>query len=362
MTTEQFEELKAIQDAYLEMVHKRQEEVETLEEMDLSFIKGAKPRGSVEDQKKARAEMIAKRDAEKPKTSTKSDVKVDTSRGYGKGRYMGDSVEETEQVLESERSKKFKEIGASLDRMMAKAAANTELQKLKKQNKEHKKLPEEVESEDEIQDVEEAFIPDSRSKPIGDSDKNKLSAIADLIKKERAKKSLAAKMQQEEVEELEEADTYGWRTTKTPEGHKWNVHSFTYGQGEKVLHSGIEDTRAKAVARAKKHVMPYRRGVKEEVELDEARAKKEPMQVYHPTYSSAVQHARANAEKQGYTVSDDDWFHHVNSGPGKPSGGKTTRHVIPLHKDGKPTKKALAIQVHDRQTDKNSYELNSYIN
>jgi hypothetical protein len=102
------------------------------------------------------------------------------------------------------------------------------------------------------------------------------------------------------------------------------------------------------------------RKIKEEVELKEAR--KEPAQVYHPTYSSAVQHARANAEKQGYTVSDDDWFHHVNSGPGKPSGGKTTRHVIPLQKDGKPSKKALAIQVHDRQTDKNSYELNSYIN
>jgi hypothetical protein len=102
------------------------------------------------------------------------------------------------------------------------------------------------------------------------------------------------------------------------------------------------------------------RKIKEEVELEEAR--KEPAQVYHPTYSSAVQHARANAEKQGYTVSDDDWFHHVNSGPGKPSGGKTTRHVIPLQKDGKPSKKALAIQVHDRQTDKNSYELNSYIN
>lgn len=69
---------------------------------------------------------------------------------------------------------------------------------------------------------------------------------------------------------LDEADTYGWRTNKTPEGHKWNVHSFTYGEGEKVLHSGIEDTRAKAVARAKKHVIPYRRGVKEELELQEA--------------------------------------------------------------------------------------------
>ena len=72
-----------------------------------------------------------------------------------------------------------------------------------------------------------------------------------------------------EETELNEADTYGWRTNKTPEGHKWNVYSVTHGESDKVLHSGIEDTRAKAVARAKKHVMPYRRGVKEELELDE---------------------------------------------------------------------------------------------
>ena len=174
MTSEQFEELKAIQEAYLEMRSKEQVIEEPLDEMDLSSIKGAKPRGSVEDQKKARAEMIAKRDAEKPKSDTKTDVKVDTSRGYGKGRYMGDSVEETEEVLESERSKKFKEIGASLDRMMAKAAANTELQKLQKQNKDKKKLPEEVE-------VEEAFVPASRTDNIADSQKDKLRAIADII-------------------------------------------------------------------------------------------------------------------------------------------------------------------------------------
>jgi hypothetical protein len=96
--------------------------------------------------------------------------------------------------------------------------------------------------------------------------------------------------------------------------------------------------------------------------LDEARAKKEPMEIYHPSYSSAVQHAKAHAEKQGYEISDDDWHSNVTMGPGKPSGGKTTRHVIPLHKDGKLSKKGLAIQVHDRQTNNKPYELNSYIN
>ena len=57
----------------------------------------------------------------------------------------------------------------------------------------------------------------------------------------------------------EEYDSHGWRTTKTPEGHKWEVTGFKYGKGETVLHSGIEDTRAKAMGKAKKHVLPLRR-------------------------------------------------------------------------------------------------------
>lgn len=69
------------------------------EAMDLSFIKGAKPRGSIEDQKKARAEKEAKQpvQADTPQSSGK----VDTSRGYGKGRYMGDSVEIDDVLIEN---------------------------------------------------------------------------------------------------------------------------------------------------------------------------------------------------------------------------------------------------------------------
>ena len=437
MTTEQFEELKAIQDAYLEMRSKEQVIEEPLDEMDLSSIKGAKPRGSVEDQKKARAEMIAKRDAEKPKSDTKTDVKVDTSRGYGKGRYMGDSVEETGEVLESERSKKFKEIGASLDRMMAKAAANTELQKLKKQNKEHKKLPEEVElDEKELTDIDvkqkekivkgmkknlQAFkdkygerakgvmyatatkmaqkMPDVKEE-VEELEELSKKTLGSYVKKATSDVGLAGfvkgttvndhsrskdyedaatmnkkrkigiakavdKLTKEEVEDLEEADTYGWRTNKTPEGHKWTVHSFTYGKGEKVLHQGTEDSRAKAVARAKKHVMPYRRGekVEESFELDEARAKKEPMEVYHTGYSAALQHAEKHLNKQGYEIHPDDWQQHISHGPSKPSEGKTVQLHVPLHKDGKPSKKVAHIQVYNRGNSipKNN-ELNMYVN
>jgi hypothetical protein len=120
-----------------------------------------------------------------------------------------------------------------------------------------------------------------------------------------------------------------------------------------------ENTKLQKNRAIKKPILP--KGVKEEVEeLEEA--KKEPMELYHPSYSSAVQHAKAHAEKQGYEISDDDWHNNVTTGPGKPGRGKTTRHVIPLHKDGKLSKKGLAIQVHNRETDKNPYELNSYIN
>lgn len=84
-------------------------------------------------------------------------------------------------------------------------------------------------------------------------------------------------------------------------------------------------------------------------------------QVYHSSYSSAVQHARKKIEDKGYTIHDDDWFHHVNSGPRKPSEGKTNSLHIPLHKDGKPIKKQAHIQVYNRGNDVgNNYELNMY--
>lgn len=93
-------------------------------------------------------------------------------------------------------------------------------------------------------------------------------------------------------------------------------------------------------------------------QLNEA---KTPNVVYHDTYSSAVQHAMRHAEDKGYDIDARDWQQHVGGGPGKPSDGKTTRHSIPLSKDGKPSKKTLNIQVYNRGTDNNSYELNHYI-
>jgi membrane protein involved in colicin uptake len=82
---------------------------------------------------------------------------------------------------------------------------------------------------------------------------------------------------------------------------------------------------------------------------------------YFNTYSAAVQYARAQAEKQGYEVDEDDWFRQVSAGKGKPSRGKTTRHTLKLSKNGKPARKGLSIQVYNRDTDNNTYELNYYV-
>lgn len=92
-------------------------------------------------------------------------------------------------------------------------------------------------------------------------------------------------------------------------------------------------------------------------------AKKDSYQIYHPTYSSAVQHAEKHLNKQGFDIHPDDWFHHVNSGPSKPAEGKTVSLHIPLHKDGVPSKKVAHIQVYNRGNDlANNHELNMYHN
>ncbi len=116
---------------------------------------------------------------------------------------------------------------------------------------------------DLIQNGELSAAKDSMADILNDK---LVDALADM------KQAIASEITKES---LSEADTYGWGTHKTPEGHEWQVHSFTYGKGNTILHKGIEDTRAKAIARAKKHVIGYRRGtVKEgsEITLDTLKA------------------------------------------------------------------------------------------
>jgi hypothetical protein len=85
---------------------------------------------------------------------------------------------------------------------------------------------------------------------------------------------------------------------------------------------------------------------------------KSDYEVYHKSYTSAIQAARAYAEKKGYEINNDDAFTKIGMGPRKPSEGKTNKFSIELSKDGKVQRKKLQIQVYGMR---NSYELNAYI-
>lgn len=80
--------------------------------------------------------------------------------------------------------------------------------------------------------------------------------------------------------------------------------------------------------------------------------------IYHKTFSSAVQHALSQVEKKGYTVDGDEWDRKVALGPKKPSAGKTNSYTIDLMKNGKETPRKLQMQVY---YDEGRYELNMYI-
>lgn len=86
--------------------------------------------------------------------------------------------------------------------------------------------------------------------------------------------------------------------------------------------------------------------------------RKSDYEVYHKSYTSAINAAKEYAEKQGYEINDDDSFTKIGMGPRKPSEGKTNRFSIELSKDGKVQRKQLHIQVYGM---KNGYELNTYI-
>jgi hypothetical protein len=82
-------------------------------------------------------------------------------------------------------------------------------------------------------------------------------------------------------------------------------------------------------------------------------------EVYHKSYTHAIEAAQAYALKKGYTIEDDEMFTKVGMNSKRPSVGKTTKVNLELLRKGKPQKKMLHIQVYGM---KNGYELNAYIN
>ncbi len=77
-------------------------------------------------------------------------------------------------------------------------------------------------------------------------------------------------------------------------------------------------------------------------------------ELYHKTFSAAMQHAYAHAKKKGYVVDPDEIDNKVATGPKKPSSGKTNKYILGTNKRQK-----LHVQV--ANLDNKRYELNMYI-
>ena len=180
-----------------------------------------------------------------------------------------------------------------------------------------------------------------------------------LAKHPAVKKEL---QKQNEETDLDEAIKLKTKVKIHAPGKDYHEKVGTVGEIRGGLHKGAEKTytvdydyntntgRSQSIQLNKKNIKLY----KEETDLEEA-----SYEIYHRDFSSAVQHAKKQAEKRGYTIDDDEWFRKVASGPRKPSSGKTNSYNIELlDKNGKPIKKNLSMQVYNM--DNKKYELNMY--
>ena len=87
----------------------------------------------------------------------------------------------------------------------------------------------------------------------------------------------------------------------------------------------------------------------------------EGYEIYHPSYTQAIQAAEQYAIKSGYTIDDEEWVDKIGLGPSRPKAGKTNKFSLCLFKNGKEVKQQLQLQIYNRETKGNTYELNMYI-
>jgi len=90
-------------------------------------------------------------------------------------------------------------------------------------------------------------------------------------------------------------------------------------------------------------------------------ATKKDYDIYHDSLTSAVQEMESYVLANGYDLDPEEMADKIGFGPSKPSNGKTNRYTVTLYKNGKEQRKAVHFQVYNRGTDRNPYELNTYI-
>ena len=87
---------------------------------------------------------------------------------------------------------------------------------------------------------------------------------------------------------------------------------------------------------------------------------KSDYQVYHNSYSSAIDAVETYTNSNGYDLDKDEYSKAYIDAFFKPKEGETKKDTLSLYKDGKEQKKAVHIQIYGRPNKK--YELNMYIN
>lgn len=83
-------------------------------------------------------------------------------------------------------------------------------------------------------------------------------------------------------------------------------------------------------------------------------------EIYHKTYTSAIDEVLSFLKSNGLFLSADDVWNEISIGSSKPKHGSTNRfNILCYDSKGFPAKKSIAFQVADLG---NNYELNMYLN
>ena len=85
--------------------------------------------------------------------------------------------------------------------------------------------------------------------------------------------------------------------------------------------------------------------------------KKDKYEIYHRSYTDAINEIEAHVERNGFAIDPEDMFYAVGVGPRKPSLGNTNNIELPLYKNGKPSNRKIIAQVYNTGS---RYELNMY--
>ena len=177
--------------------------------------------------------------------------------------------------------------------------------------------------------------------------------------KETGAKSVAPKMEEKLTAQLAELDTKIADARKKLETGVFD--SAYYDKDDKVGESITGDGDSDLDDDDKKKKKKDNEDTYVDPEEDEALDAVGGYEVLHNTFTSAINTALKEAEKKGYDVDEDDVWQQISTGTGKPKAGQTFKANIGLTKGGKPQKKALQIQVYNRESDSKPYELNVYI-